>query len=140
MPRHKSWPRAGRKYPRKTKWMERRDAVFARAGKKCEVSGEPLGFEQMSLQGEAQWKWTRAADHIFAERFIRQYCAGADPHVLENLIVITPSLHARKTKVEWKLFKGDRLAYLQELRYLGFDQVVIDNAWKAICASIKVPF
>lgn len=149
--RRRSGPRAGRKYPRRTTWMNRRDLAFARAGAVCEVSGEYLFVTVHGEDCDGSGKncdcfdddnycrnvYRRACDHIFPERFVRRFCKGGDPHVLENLIVITPSLHAKKTAVEWRIFRGDLVGYQQELRRLGFDQTLLDKAMKAIVASVK---
>jgi len=85
----------------------------------------------------AKWSWCRAADHFWPERWVRRFCKAADPHVLENLVVITPSLHAKKTAIEWRIFRGDMVGYRQELNRLGFDLALLDRAMKAICESVK---
>jgi hypothetical protein len=129
--------RSGRKYPRRSLWIQRRNEAFARADGFCEVSGEILGFWVEGEDGNRKFHWTRACDHIYPERFVRKFCPGADPHVLENLIVVTPGLHARKTAVEWRIFRGDLVGYKQELNRLGFDLALLDRAITAICASVK---
>jgi hypothetical protein len=126
--------RSGRKYHRGKLWIERRNAAFARAGEKCEISGNPILHR---IEGYPQrFRWQRAADHIFAERWVRRYCKGADPHVLENLVVVTPSIHAQKTAVEYLLFRADMLGYRRELNRLGFAPEILDRAMKAILQSI----
>ena len=132
--------RSGRKYPRRKLWLDRRDAAFARAGEYCEVSGEFLRHTYADLgpkKGKVHWKWARAADHLWPERWVRRFAKTADPHVLDNLVVITPSLHAKKTAVEWRIFRGDMVGYRQELNRLGFDLALLDRAMKAICESVK---
>lgn len=139
----------GRKYPRRQKWIERRDAVFQRAGATCEISGEPLGYnatdwkphpaKPMQMIAFTKWVWTRAADHLFPERFVRRFCKGMDPHILENLYVITPKLHAQKTAVEHRVYRGDLLGYTQELIRLGWTQAQVDRALKALWESIPCP-
>lgn len=127
----------GRKYPRRSKWIERRDEAFKRAGVTCEVSGEALGkFEPKFVGGTPVWKMKRACDHLFPERFVRRFCKAADPHVAENLYVITSGLHARKTAVEKHIYKGDFLRYKQELIRLGWDATQIDRALSAIVHSV----
>jgi hypothetical protein len=125
--------RSGRKYPRRRLWIARRNAVFARAGFECEVSGLKLWWQSNADEGV----WKRAADHIFPERWCRRFCKAADPHVLENLICITPALHAQKTAVEWRIFRGDLLGYKQELNQLGFSPEMLDRALTAIVGSVK---
>jgi hypothetical protein len=128
--------RSGRKYNRGRYWIQQRDAAFRRAEDACEVTGEPLRWWVGSvLDGKAVWR--RACDHIYPERFVRRFCPGADPHVLENLIVVTPALHAKKTAVEWRIFRGDLIGYKSELNRLGFDLALLDKAMTAICASVK---
>ena len=135
----KSRKRSGRKYPRRKLWIERRDAVFARAGEFCEISGVPLLIRiDDSPVLNPSWKWKRAADHIWPERFVRRFIGdGADPHILENLVVITPSLHAKKTAIEYLIFRADKLGYLRELNRLGYPQELIDRAMQALCASVR---
>jgi len=127
--------RSGRKYPRRRLWLQRRDEVFCRAGGRCEVTGEAILFTKPGHPDQLLWK--RAADHLYPERFVRRFCKGADPHVPENLVVITPALHAKKTAVEWRIFRGDMVGYRQELNRLGFDLALLDRAMKAICESVK---
>jgi hypothetical protein len=115
--------RSGRKYPRRKLWIERRDAAFARAASFCEITHERLT--------------KRACDHLWPERWVRRWCPGADPHVLENLVVMTISLHAQKTAIEPLIFRGDMLGYRRELNRLGFPAGMLDNAMQAILASVK---
>ncbi len=129
--------RSGRKYPRRKLWIERRDAAFARAGERCEVSGEFLRHTYKDSLSQVVWKWKRAADHLWPERWVRRFAKTADPHLLENLVVITPALHAKKTAVEWRIFRGDMVGYRQELNRLGFDLALLDRAMTAICESVK---
>ena len=139
----KSRKRSGRKYPRRALWIARRNAAFARAGDYCEVSGAKLvgrAHVVNPMNGEVLHTaecWERAADHIYPERFVRRFCISADPHVLENLIVVTPALHAKKTAVEWRIFRGDLVGYRQELNRLGFAPELLERAMKAILASVK---
>lgn len=135
--------RKGRKYPRRKAWIERRDAAYARACFHCEVTGEKLytlvgDLNVDTSELNAQRQWRRACDHIWPERFVRRFCVAADPHVLENLVVITPSLHAKKTAVEWRIFRGDWLGYKQELVRLGFDLDMINRALAAIVKSVPL--
>jgi hypothetical protein len=132
--------RSGRKYPRRRLWIERRDAAFSRAGEYCEFSGEFLRHTYADLgpkTGKVHWKWARAVDHIWPERFIRRFCIGADPHVPENLVCVSSALHAKKTAVEWRIFRGDMVGYRGELNRLGFAPELLDRAMKAICESVK---
>lgn len=130
----------GRKYSRGGKWIERRDEAFARADRTCEISKEPLGRwipERTYPPREAFWRWERAADHLIPERYVRRFIKGGDPHIAENVFVITPALHARKTACESRLYSGDFVGFCQDLRILGWDQTVIDTAVKALYASAK---
>lgn len=130
--------RSGRKYNRGDHWIQQRDAAFSRADGRCEVTKDEL-FPRVGwyASGEPQHRWKRACDHIYPERFVRRFCKGADPHVPENLVVITPALHAKKTAVEWRIFRGDMVGYRQELNRLGFDLALLDRAMTAICESVK---
>lgn len=131
--------RAGRKYHRGSYWIQQRDKAFERAGAKCEVSGEPLGHWAAPVYADnLPWRWRRAADHIVPERAVRSLIAdGADPHILENLVVITPRLHSRKTAIEYLIFKADFLGYKRELNRLGYPPEMFEKAWKALCESAE---
>jgi hypothetical protein len=136
MPKKSKRARSGRKYPRRAYWIEQRDKAFERAGYLCEISGDKLGYWGL---GPGIWIWRRACDHIIPERAVRRYCKGADPHILMNLKVVTPSLHSRKTAIEYLIFRWDIVGYKRELNRLGFNPLLFDEAWKALCASIKSP-
>jgi hypothetical protein len=136
MPKKPKRGRSGRKYPRRKLWLERRDAAFERAGQICEVSGELLRFYTPN-DPEHIYVWKRAADHIWPERWVRRFCKAADPHILENLVVVTPSLHAQKTAVEYLIFRADMVGYRRELNRLGFPPEMLDKALKAIIASVN---
>lgn len=135
--------RPGRKYPRGRYWIQQRNTAMVRAGKKCEVTGEWLGFEverpltHKSVLWVKHWLWRRAVHHIIAERFARKWIPGCDPHILANLLVITPSLHAKITALEAKLNKTDWLGYRTALYRLGFPMERLDAAFSALCASVK---
>lgn len=124
--------RSGRKYPRRKLWVERRDAAFARAGDRCEITGEAL---LISLSVD-KYVYRRAAHHILAEKWVRRFCVGADPHILENLIVTTPRMHSRLTAAENCLFQADWLGYRSRLHQLGFRLEVLDQALTAVCKSV----
>jgi hypothetical protein len=140
--------RPGRKYPRGSYWIQQRDAAFERAGGICEVTGEDLftvkhGEDCTDNQcatfddGYCQQSWRRAAHHVIAERWVRRFLRGADPHMLENLVVITPALHARLTGAENLLFnRTNWIGYRQRIHQLGFPLEILDRAFKALCASI----
>jgi hypothetical protein len=124
--------RAGRKYPRRKLWVERRDAAFARAGDRCEVTGDSL----LIHLAPNKYAYRRAAHHVLAERWVRKFCPGADPHILENLVVVTPKLHSRLTDAENCLFEANWLGYRSRLNQLGFRLEVLDRALKAVCLSV----
>lgn len=126
----------GRKYPRRKLWDERQAEAFKRAGEKCEISGAPLSNQIIDSDLQVVTVFRRAADHLFPERFVRRFCIGADPHVRENIFVITPGLHAKKTAVECHIYKGDFLRYKQELLRLGWDSEQIMGALQAIVRSV----
>lgn len=127
----------GRKYPRRQRWNERREEAFIRAGTHCEISGDAIKWWEGPVCGPGgKWVVRRACDHLFPERFVRRFCKAADPHVAENLYVITPALHARKTAIEKHIYKGDFLRYKQELIRLGWDATQIDRALSAIVHSV----
>lgn len=134
--RHRSGPRSGRKYPRKAAWLKQRDACYERAEEICEVSGEPLGRLVGTLD-DGHWKWSRACDHIICERWVRRFCPGANPHIIENLAAVTPGIHAKKTAVEWRLFRGDMLGFQAELHRIGYSDEMVTRALKALVASAK---
>ncbi len=146
--RHRSGPRAGRKYPRKKVWLAQRDACYKRAGDYCEVSDAELwkvrhgedctdGQCETFDDGYCRVVWRRACDHIFPERWVRRHCPGADPHILENLVAVTPEIHARKTAIEWKIFKADYLGYRAELVRIGYSKEMLERALGALLYSVK---
>ncbi len=81
--------------------------------------------------------WKRACHHILAERWVRSFVKGADVHILENLVTVTPNLHSRLTHAENKLFRADWIGYRSALNQLGFPLEMLDQAMKAICASVN---
>lgn len=124
-----------RKYSRGSYWIKQRDAAFARAGKFCEVTGDWLLIA--APPDIPKEKWRRAAHHIIGERWARAWVPGCDCHCLGNIVVITPSLHAKVTAAEKRLCKTDILGYKQELNRLGMDPALFDRALTALCASVK---
>jgi hypothetical protein len=136
--------RPGRKYNRGRYWIQQRDAAFARAGDKCEVSGEPLSFVRHScgMPGCVSPKhlkivYKRAVDHVIPERAARKLFVSCDPHVEGNLLCVSSSTHARKTAVEWKIFGGDYIGFIAELKCIGYTQEMVDRALKALADSVK---
>ena len=102
-----------------------------------------------NLSGERKWSprtgkvlhtaecWERACHHVLAERWVRRWFKGADVHCLENLVVVTPALHARLTAAENKLFAADWVGYKATLNRLGFPLEMVDRAFHALLASEK---
>ena len=141
--------RSGRKYPRRRLWIERRDAAFARAGDKCEVSGESLSFVKRTCDHwispericqnpkHLRIVYKRAVDHVIPERAARRIFPGCDCHCPGNLLCVSSSTHSRKTAVEWKIFRGDYIGFVAELKSIGYTQDVIDRALKALAESVK---
>ncbi len=142
--------RSGRKYPRRSNWIRQRDACYERAGEKCEVTGEWLGYvvpddrdaqyRQPLNPGDSPigvWHWRRACHHIIAERWVRRFFKGVSPHIVENLVAVTPALHSKLTAAENKLFKADWLGYRTELHRLDFPLALLDQAFSALCAEEK---
>lgn len=135
----------GRKYPRRAHWIQQRDKAFARAGEKCEISGDPLrvlrhGEDCMGdncVRYHCKLVWKRAVDHLFPERWVRRWMPGADPHITENLFCVSMRVHSMKTGVERRIYSADVIGYYTELRRIGFAQEMIDTALKALNASIK---
>jgi hypothetical protein len=128
----------GRKYPRRKLWIDRRDAAFERAGDRCEISGEMLCEPTIDYKtGGSFMTWHRACDHLIPERFVRRWFVGADPHIPENLFVITERLHAKKTMAERRLHFADFIGYEMELRLLGWSKHQVSKALKALNDSIK---
>jgi hypothetical protein len=135
--------RSGRKYNRGRYWIRQRDAAFARAGDFCEITGAKLvGRAQVVNQETSEVLhtaecWERACHHVIAERWVRSFVKKADVHCLENLVVVSPSLHAKLTAAENKLFRADWIGYKSELNRIGFPPELLDRAMTALCASVK---
>jgi hypothetical protein len=113
-----------RKYPRGKYWKQQSEACYSRARGVCEITGVSL---------IRRW----ACHHIIAERFARRWIRGCNPHILENLVAITPSLHSKITAIEAKLNKTDWLGFRTELHRLGFPLERLDAAFRALCESAK---
>lgn len=136
----------GRKYPRRAHWIERRNACFARAGEKCEISGDALRVKiedappaptQSVIGNLPLWQWKRAVDHLLPERWVRRFMPGADPHIMENLYCVSMRIHSMKTPIERRIYSGDFVGYCTELKRIGFTQEMIDAALKALNESAK---
>ncbi len=54
--------------------------------------------------------------HIIPESFLCRFAPGADPHVPVNLMCVCKSCHGNVLSIEAKLFRGDKLGFLQGLR------------------------
>lgn len=102
---HAKPPRRGR--------LWREICASARTGK-CELE---KCQENLTL---ASGKHLGHIDHIVPEQFIFEHGLG-DAHAHVNLIDICREDHGRKTAVEWRLYRGDAIGYIDELRRLGWD-------------------
>lgn len=91
----------------------------------------------LGVGADVKWVWTRACHHILAEKWVRSFVKGADVHCLENLVVVTPSVHARLTAAENRLFRADWIGYKSDLNRLGMPMEILERAMKAILASVK---
>jgi hypothetical protein len=76
-------------------------------------------------------------DHVIPERAARRLFPGCDPHTPGNLKCVNSSIHARKTAVEWKIFRGDYIGFIAELKRIGYTQEMVDRALKALADSVK---
>ena len=130
-----------RRYPRGKYWKQQSEAVWERCDEKCEITGGMLRifYPACVVGGIVTGHWQRrwACHHILSERMARKWVKGCDPHILENLVAITPSLHSKITAIEAKLNKTDWLGFRTELHRLGFPLDRLDAAFRALCASAK---
>lgn len=143
--------RSGRKYARTANnWKAARDEAFQRAGDTCEITGDDLvvvkhgedctdGQCDAFDEGYCVKQWRRAVDHLIPERWVRRFCKGCNPHVRENLYCVSSSLHAKKTAIEYLLFRGDKIGYLRELNRLGWSVEYYQAAVGAILDSEQLP-
>ena len=141
--------RPGRKYPRGKYWSNQSVRVWNRCQEKCEITGAslrifypdpacPKPFQTpLGPLYFGHWKRKWACHHILSERMARKWIPGCDPHILENLVAITPSLHSKITAIEAKLSKTDWLGFRTELHRLGFPLERLDAAFAALCQSVK---
>ena len=124
----------GRSYPR-GRFTDRQLQAFARDGKVCPITGLPMYLSC----GHHQIK-KRACHHLWPEKWVRTFCKGADPHILENLLTIHPSLHAKCTAAERFLYAGNLLSFKQEMIRLGYDWALFERALSALTASAKARY
>ena len=120
----------GRWYSRRIRFTERQRQAVARDGETCPISGLPL---VTIVAGRRHY--FRHVDHLWSEKFCRSYIKGSDPHILENLLCIHPSVHGRKTAAERYLYAGNLLSFKQEVIRIGFDWTVFERALTALNKS-----
>lgn len=134
--------RPGRKYHRGRYWIQQRDKAFERSEKdyfdRCEVTQVPLTWLEQ-LPDRVQVRYRRACHHILGERWARKFIPGCDPHILENLMVISVPLHSQITAIEAKLTRFDWLGWRIANERLGVPLDRLDAAFRALCASVKKP-
>jgi hypothetical protein len=127
-----------RKYPRGKYWKQQSEAVWKRADGNCEITGQSLviitGRDGI---GNVQTKRAWACHHLVPERVARRLAPGCNPHLLENLMAINPSIHSKATAIEAKLSKMDWLGWRTACYRLGFPLERLDAAFTALCASVK---
>jgi len=134
--------RSGRWYSRKRGFAEARKKAYSRDGDYCRVSGRLLvtRCDIQANSGRLLKKieaWQRACDHIWPERYVRRFIPGANPHILENLLTVHPSIHAKKTAAEKYLYSGNWHSYKQALDVIGYPMDLVSAAMKALQASAE---
>lgn len=95
----------GRNYPRRKLWGKIRPIVVNQEDG-CGVCGTDLHLKR------------RIVDHIVPERVLRRL--RLFPHLRINLMVVCRKCHSRKTPVDPRLGRGDRVGWLAELRERGW--------------------
>lgn len=68
-------------------------------------------------------------DHVLARR-LAQTCEGKDPDCDLNVMDICATCHGIKTAAERKLYRGDRLGFMQVLRCGGWDMERVERAFR----------
>lgn len=127
--------RSGRWYSRRKHFAAQRELAFARDGESCRVSGQPLKFAVVSGDVPGKIMWNRACDHVYPERWLRRFLPGADPHILENLLTIHPSIHGQKTAAEVHLYSGNGVGFYAEMTRIGYSREFFSKAWDALQRS-----
>lgn len=122
--------RSGRWYSRRRGFATARKKAYDRDGDVCRVSGEPLWI----IVGHRR-EYFRAADHLYPERFCRRFFPGADPHVLENLVTVRPTVHAQKTAAEKYLYAGNWHSFWGAVLPLGYTREMFATAALALSKS-----
>lgn len=128
----KATKRTGRKYGRKRGFAEARKLAADRDGNTCPISGAAM---RQGYGGTT--RVFRACDHLIPERFARRYFPGCNPHILENLLTVHPSVHARKTAAEMYLYRGNLVSFKQEVCRIGYNWVLFENALAALAESAR---
>jgi len=106
-------------------WRRIRQAVVQRDCGVCQICG--------AVQSEGHPFHT---DHVIPHIFVNSLAPGREDDI-ENLALLCPSHHGRKSKAERRLTNGDFLAWKQELSILGYPPAIIDRAW-AHLSSCKI--
>ena len=105
--------------PRRSHWATARMLTLERDTWACQIHLFAPLFICLELDPPGLFRAGIVVDHIIPERFIRHLKIG-DPHHLSNLLTLCKNCHSRKTPLEPRLFAGDALTFLQNLRELGY--------------------
>ena len=126
----KAAERDGRWYSRRKGFSEARQVAYQNMPRLCPITGLP-----MLLNVGGPKMCFRHADHVWPERWVRKHMKGADPHIQQNIFVIHPTAHARKTAAEIYLYAGNWHSFEAEMRKLGYPLEKFADAMAALKQS-----
>ena len=124
--------RSGRWYSRKRHFETQRALALTRDGITCRICGESM---QCPPDENGRTVVLAHAHHWIAERWVRRFLKGADPHILANLGAVHPGCHAKATAVEPMLFAGNWVGFVDGMRHIGVDPHTVTAALSALSAD-----
>lgn len=128
----KATKRSGRWYSRK-KFRERAAQVHERDGITCQICHQFMVYVDLEQPGKSYLR--RHTHHWIAERWVRRFCKGADPHILENLADVHPGCHAKATAAEKMLYAGNWVGFTDAMRRIGIPSKILSDALAALTES-----
>jgi hypothetical protein len=132
--------RSGRWYSRRKHFTAQKALCYARDGDRCQFCQMPMlqvSKPEVNPDSNSKPKWDRHCHHFLAEKWVRTYVKGADPHIMENLAAVHSGCHARATAAERLLFDANWLGFLREMNILGVSAHVLNGALSALTVSAE---
>lgn len=121
----KAKARSGRWYSRRRAFARARKQILSRDGFRCRAFVTCPNDKNLAVH------------HVYAERWVRRWMKGADPHIPENLITVCRAHHAELTAAEAPLFAGNYLEFARRNNIAGISREQICTAMRALSESCK---